>query len=59
MARIDPVTRRPWPPPVGRVVRVERREPHSERDEQDAPPPGEHPDPAPPDDGHPHVDVRA
>ena len=59
MQRIDPIARRPWPKPVDRVVRVERRDPREEREEQDAPLPRERQDDRPPDDGRPHVDVRA
>lgn len=60
MSRIDPITRRPWPKPVDRVPRVERRDPRDERGQADPPPPRrDRPGEQPPDDGRPHVDVHA
>jgi hypothetical protein len=61
--RIEPIGREPWPAPVARVERAARRDP---REDPDREPPEREPDHArhptdadEPDDGRPHIDVRA
>jgi hypothetical protein len=57
--RIEPIGREPWPMPVTRVQRSARRDSREEPEREDAPHARDPADADEPDDGHPHIDVRA